>query len=587
VRMCLDDIVTYKHPAVGARTANKVLKQMRARNTWLEDLSESPLLNWRSFLASRSDAARIIGTGVLQFLFFRIPGSVDANWSGVPRGDFAVMRWDRSVVRMHPASTGEQPHLIFGKPGRGLLDWVQPPTSRDSCLPRSPAEPVQPRPVPQLKVAMTREAVLSVTKVDCISRRRASEMLDMCSTIMARHAISTLDLTAGTTFAWWRWLANLEDQALDMLFADHGIHSFWARRVDQQACYVALRADGVAFSLEISKGGTGITELPVRESSLYHKHGATNSNSKTEEGEPAGDSGGGLAEPTADPIGSSSARQSSPPAPADHGCDSTCADNVHARPATPREWFISKAAGDLLGGGPRNNTRTLPADSCGVGSHGVDSPMDPSEPPMGSMDQPGPAADASASQPSSIASAGQLPVPPPPPTPEDFDASHASAPPAPARPRHAEQPPTHLPPVQVALQVPALGQPQLPPAQPQPPLAQPQPRHAELPPVPQAWQVQSSALEQPWGTGGHAPLSQAHAPPMCQENAIGTQLLPLRHRPEHVSQPHVAQERAEVHGRDPAAPYAIGTQLLPLRHRRQHVSQLHAAQERAELHVHH
>ena len=80
---------------------------------------------------------------------------------------------------------------------------------------------------------MTREAVLSFTKVDCISRRRASEMLDMCSTIMARHAISTLDLTAGTTFAWWRWLANLEVQALDMLFADHGVHSLWARRVDQ------------------------------------------------------------------------------------------------------------------------------------------------------------------------------------------------------------------------------------------------------------------------------------------------------------------------------------------------------------------
>ena len=574
VRMCLDDIVTYKHPAVGARTANKVLKQMRARNTWLEDLSESPLLNWRSFLASRSDAARIIGAGVVQFLFFRIPGSVDANWSGVPRGDFAVMRWDRSVVRMHPASTGEQPHLIFGKPGRGLLDWVQPPTSADSCLPRSPAEPVQPRPVPQLKVAMTREAVLSVTKVDCISRRRASEMLDMCSTIMARHAISTLDLTAGTTFAWWRWLANLEDQALDMLFADHGIHSFWARRVDQQACYVALRADGVAFSLEISKGGTGITELPVRESSLYHKHGATNSNSKTEEGEPAGDSSGGLAEPTADPIGSSSARQSSPPAPADHSCHSTCADNVHARPATPREW-LSEAAGDLLGGGPRNNTRTLPADSCGVGSHGVDSPMDPSEPPMGSMDQPSTAPDASASQPSGVASAGQLPdpprsgrfkvpAPPPPPTPEEFDAWHASAPPAPAQPWHAEQPPAHLPPVKVALQVPALvhpqlpsvlGQPQLLPAQPQPPLAQPHHPHAELPPVPQAWRVQSLAPEQPWGTGEHAwqpPLSQANAPPMCQENTIGAQLLPWRNRPEHASQPHVAPQRAEFHARHPA-----------------------------------
>ena len=71
--MCLDDIVTYKHPAVGARTANKVLKQMRARNTWLEDLSESPLLNWRSFLASRSDAARIIGTGVVQFSVLQNP----------------------------------------------------------------------------------------------------------------------------------------------------------------------------------------------------------------------------------------------------------------------------------------------------------------------------------------------------------------------------------------------------------------------------------------------------------------------------------------------------------------------------------
>ena len=593
--MRLDDIRAYKHPAVGVTQVNKVLKQMQARNTWLEDLSESHLLNWRSFLANRPDAARIIGTGVVQFLVVRIPGSVDTNRTGAPQGYFAVMRWDGSVVRIHPALTGEQPHLIFGKPGRGLLDWVQPPTSADSSPPHSPVEPVQPRPVPSLKVAMTRETVLCVTNVDCISRRHARRVLDVLSMHMARQSLSIVDLTDGADFEWWRWLANLPDQALDMLFADLGIHSFWAKRIDESTCFdrctcfVVVRADGVAFSLELSKDHTSITELHVRESPLYHKHGA--SSSKTGEGEPVGDSGGGL-----DPIGSSSAGRSSPPAPADHSCHSTCADNKHARPATPREWFISKAEGDLLGGGPRTNTRTLPANSCGVGSHGVDSPMDPSEPPMGSMDQPSTAPDASASQPSGVASAGQLPdpprsgrfkvpVPPPPPTPEDFDASHASAPPAPARPRHAEQPPTHLPPVQVALQVPALGQPQLPPAQPQPPLAQPQPRHAELPPVPQAWQVQSPAPEQPWGTGGHAPLSQAHAPPMCQENAIGAQLLPLRHRPEHASQPHVAQERAEVHGRDPAAPYAIGTQLLPLRHRPEHASQPHVAPQPAELHT--
>lgn len=195
--MCLNDILAYKHPAVGARAANKVLKHMRAGNTWLEDLSESPLLNWRSYLANRSEAARIIDTGVLQFLFFRIPGSVDPNWSGVPRGDFAVMRVDRSVVRMHPSLTGEQPHLIFGKPGRGLLDWIHLPTSGDGSPPHSPAEPVQPRPVSHLKVAMTREVVLSVTKVDCISRRRASEILDTCATHMAQRAIPTLDLTDG------------------------------------------------------------------------------------------------------------------------------------------------------------------------------------------------------------------------------------------------------------------------------------------------------------------------------------------------------------------------------------------------------
>jgi hypothetical protein len=121
VRMRLDDIRAYEHPAVGVTKANKVLKQMHARNTWLEDLSESHLLNWRSFLANRPDAARIIGTGVVQFLFVRIPGSVDTNRTGVPRGDFAVMRWDGSVVRIHPALTGEQPHLIFGKPGRGFV----------------------------------------------------------------------------------------------------------------------------------------------------------------------------------------------------------------------------------------------------------------------------------------------------------------------------------------------------------------------------------------------------------------------------------------------------------------------------------
>jgi hypothetical protein len=36
VRMRVVDIATYKHPAVGAKAANKVLKQLRAQNTWLE-----------------------------------------------------------------------------------------------------------------------------------------------------------------------------------------------------------------------------------------------------------------------------------------------------------------------------------------------------------------------------------------------------------------------------------------------------------------------------------------------------------------------------------------------------------------------
>jgi hypothetical protein len=118
VRMRIADIITHKHPAVGVKAANKVLKQMRMRSTWWEDLSESPLLNWRSFVATTSDAADIIGDGILQFLFFRIPGSSDHNWSRVPRGDFAVMRRDLSVVRLHPASSGKQPRPIFGKPGR-------------------------------------------------------------------------------------------------------------------------------------------------------------------------------------------------------------------------------------------------------------------------------------------------------------------------------------------------------------------------------------------------------------------------------------------------------------------------------------
>jgi hypothetical protein len=92
---------------------------------------------------------------------------------------------------------------------------------------------------------------------------------------MAWHSIPFWDLTDGKYFPWWRWLANLPDQASDMLCGDHGIHSFWAKRDGHHRCFVVVQADGTALSLEISKEQTNITELDLHESPLHHDLHAT------------------------------------------------------------------------------------------------------------------------------------------------------------------------------------------------------------------------------------------------------------------------------------------------------------------------
>jgi hypothetical protein len=367
VRMRVVDIATYKHPAVGAKAANKVLKQLRAQNTWLEDITEAPLLNWRSFLASRSDASSIIGVGVLTFLFVRFPGTVDANWSNTPRADFVLIRCDRSAVRLHPASTGEQPQPIFGKPGRGLLDWVQGPADNP------PPEPVPSRPAARWNTVMTKQQCLSVPRVDCISRRRAKTILNELAEYMAWHSILKLDLTDGTQFPWWRWLANLPDQAVDMLFGDNGIRAFWAAQDAQGThyVYVVVQVDGTAFSLDILQERTSIKELDSQKSPCFQEHPAAGD---VEQGEPVGHSRGGQGEPTADPSRSSSTGRSSPPTPAGHS-DSTVEERV-------------------------TNTGSPPLDSHGgVGGHGVESPMRPTQSPTESVTMPRPPGPSRASTP--------------------------------------------------------------------------------------------------------------------------------------------------------------------------------------------
>lgn len=309
VRMRAEDIETFKRQAVGAKEANKVLKHLRAENVWLVDLTEShDVLNWRGFLASRKDASNVIGAGVLTFLFMRVPGTTDPNWSYTPRADFALIRSDRSAVRLHPASTGEQPAPIFGKLGRGLLDWVQlpadnppppppqaadrhptptpPPPPPQPSRPAPPPEPVPSRPAARV---MTKLQCLRVPRVDCISRRQAKEILRDLAEDMAWQSLPTLELTDGTRFPWWRWLANLPDPAMDMIFGNHGISSFWATQDTNGTHYVAVQVDGTAFVLDILQERTSIKELDPHESPCYQEHPAAGY-ADAEQDEPVGHS---------------------------------------------------------------------------------------------------------------------------------------------------------------------------------------------------------------------------------------------------------------------------------------------------------
>ena len=378
VRMRAEDIATYKHPAVGAKAANKVLKHLRAQNTWLVDLTETTLLNWRGFLANRSDASNIIGAGVLTFLFIRVPGTTDPNWSYTPRADFALIRSDRSAVRLHPASTGDQPAPIFGKPGRGLLDWVQlpgdnpppppsqaadrhptptpPPPPPQPSRPAPPPEPVPSRPAARWEGVMTKQQCLSVPRVDCVSRRQAKEILRELAEDMAWQSLPTLELTDGTLFPWWRWLANLPDQAVDLIFGNHGISSFWATQDHDSTHYVAVQVDGTAFVLDILQERTSIKELDSHESPCCQEHPAAGY-ADAEQGEPVGHSSGGHGEPAADPSRSSSTGRSSPPTPAVHS-----------------DLMAEERVADT--GSPRLDSHG------GVVGHGVDSPTRPKESPM-------------------------------------------------------------------------------------------------------------------------------------------------------------------------------------------------------------
>jgi len=203
---------------------------------------------------------------------------------------------------------------------------------------------------------MTKQQCLSVPRVDCVSRRQAKEILRELAEDMAWQSLSTLELTDGTRFPWWRWLANLPDQAVDMIFGNHGISSFWAMQDHDSTRYVAVQVDGTAFALSILQDRTSIKELDSHESPCCQEHPAAGY-ADAEQGEPVGHSSGGHREPAADPSRSSTTGRSSPPTPAVHS-----------------DLMAEERVADT--GSPRLDSHG------GVDGHGVDSPMRPKESPM-------------------------------------------------------------------------------------------------------------------------------------------------------------------------------------------------------------
>ena len=180
-------------------------------------------------MAFHKDAGRLVGPGIVYVSGQHIQGTNDCNRSGVPRFDFVLHHRDGGYVRIHPGRTAEsdaQPKYFPSSTSEAVplrmacLQWTQFPETG----------------------FFTQTYAARVPQTDRIGNRRAFDILRCLSLPQDR------DLTDGSKFLWWLWVANLGPRLSQVV--GHGIALAELQKV-QTDCGEVLtsftRNDSVCF----------------------------------------------------------------------------------------------------------------------------------------------------------------------------------------------------------------------------------------------------------------------------------------------------------------------------------------------------
>ena len=152
--------------------------------------------HWKEYIAFHKDGARLVGSGIVGVSGQHIEGTRDANRSNALRFDFVLHHRDGGYVRIHPGSKPKldaQPKYFPSSAtehvGAASLQWMQLPPSG----------------------IFTMADAFLVPVTDRIGHKRAWDILGSLEFPADR------DLTDGSKFLWWLWVANLASREAEIV----------------------------------------------------------------------------------------------------------------------------------------------------------------------------------------------------------------------------------------------------------------------------------------------------------------------------------------------------------------------------------
>ena len=192
--------------------------------------------HWKEYVAFHADCRELVGRGVVDVTAQQIQGTKDPNRGGDPRVDLVLHYRDGGYVRLHPGSRSKSDALP-----RFYLRF---------STEKAPAPSTQWLHLPSDGV-IRRANLQMVPQTDRISKRRVWYILR--NLLLPRDQ----DLTDGSKFLWWLWVANLAQQQTEVVGG--GIQKAELVAVDADSAVVAFtRVDQSLVQVQLTETRSGL-----------------------------------------------------------------------------------------------------------------------------------------------------------------------------------------------------------------------------------------------------------------------------------------------------------------------------------------